>query len=114
MGKKAGRPAGPLLERFAHMGKRNQPSVYLLALSNNVIKVGYSRSPAFRLADLAREFERQSIFIDRFCSYPGSRNFERACIAGLTAVAQPLPGRLEYFTGINYDDAKAVIETASA
>lgn len=114
MSRKAGRPDGPLLRRFAHLGKHRCPSVYLLGLSSGVVKVGYSSAPAFRLATLTRELARESISIERFCSFPGGRQFERACIASLMAVAQPLPGRLEYFTGIDYEAAISVIENVSA
>jgi len=114
MGKIVGRPAGPYLKRFEHVGKHHHSCVYLLGFDNGVVKIGFSEAPAFRLAVLAKEWDRQSIHIDHFCVFTGGRPLERACIARLHAVAQPLPGRLEYFTGIGYDEALALVQSQAA
>lgn len=101
---------GPLLQRFAHLRAEKAPSVYLIEFSNGVVKVGYSKDPAFRMVGLLREWLPQSVDILRVCVRPGGRQAERACIAALTKAAVPLAGRLEYFTGITYEAAQSLIE----
>jgi hypothetical protein len=108
-----GRKPNPDLRRYDVAGNVG-PSVYLVEFVGQCVKVGRSVMPYVRLCTLNAEALRNDLSIGRFALFPvGARDeheAERSCVRALRAIAPALPGRSEYFGGITFDAAQAVVE----
>lgn len=92
----------------------NMNVVYLVGLSNGLVKVGYSENFNKRPSGIARDvkimFPRAdghgNVRINRVdvVTTDGNREFEKRCIALLKTKAK-LAAKREYFSGISFDDA---------
>jgi hypothetical protein len=94
-----GRPCAP-----HKVGKG--PGVYV-AEGGGVVKVGMSRQLPYRLVLLSHQYKRLGLELHRFAVFRVGNIFknEVACIKALQGVAALVPGRLEFFTGIAFDEA---------
>jgi hypothetical protein len=91
------------------------PTVYVVEVGD-AVKVGRSDMPTVRLKDLHCVHRRDGIALGRFHVFPApDRDLyraERRAIHALQRVATALPGRIEYFAGITFDDAVKVVREA--
>jgi hypothetical protein len=96
--------------------------VYLLELSNGLVKVGYSDNIQRRLIRVALLWNRRGVQVGRFEVFPG-RQFKNSCrfdpqkrerkaIKALRAVSPSIKGSFEYFDAIPYDTALVVVSKA--
>ena len=108
---------------------RETGSVYLAGMSNGMVKVGVSNNPRTRLEALSRECSRRfggrvvqfhvydgigavaSIPSARQTASSRARAIESRCINLLSAVGRQRPPTLEYFEGIDYCAAKALVDS---
>lgn len=115
-----GRPSGPIHKRFIQV-ERAHNCVYLLELSNGLVKVGYSDNIQHRLIRVALIWNRRGVQVGRFEVFPG-RQFkgncrfdpqkrERKAISALHGIASPVKGSVEYFDSIPYDTALATVRS---
>ena len=113
-----GRPSGPIHKRFIQV-ERAHNCVYLLELTNGLVKVGYSDNIQHRLIRVALLWSRRGVQVDRFEVFPG-RQFKTSCrfdpqkrerkaIKALQNIAAPIKGSEEYFDAIPYDTALTTV-----
>lgn len=108
---KRGRKLAPALERYEPAGRKT--AVYVVEIGQ-CVKVGRSRTPVDRLRALHRLHAGE--VMGRFCVFPVAPascwQAENAAICALRRHAEPTPGRLEYFVGIDYEAAVSVVRSA--
>lgn len=111
------RPMAPHNQRFAVISPRYQRgAVYAAEFTNGVVKVGYSRCPRHRMVLLSHEAQRfYATNIARFHIGPDlidrrPYNVETRLIALASEFCQPLPGKREFFDGLSFDVAVALIK----
>lgn len=127
-----GRPANTG-NRFNKVS-RAHASVYIAGLSDGMVKVGFTDNPRTRLESVdGTSFKRFGCRIVEFHVYesvgalpgitPSYRNprarqralkIEAMCISSLCAVGTRRAPMLEYFDGISYEAAKAVVDSVIA
>lgn len=113
-----GRPASPVTARFTHVG-RQRNCVYLLELSNGLVKVGFSNNPRTRLGKLALIWNRKGVQIERYEVFVGQQRGrwfdpqkrELKSIKALHQIAPAIPGHREYFDAISFDSALATVRS---
>jgi hypothetical protein len=106
----SGRPCAPHNRRYYAIGKG--PGVYV-AEGGGLVKVGMSSQLPYRLVLLSHQYKRFGLELQRFAIFRVGNIFknEVACIKALQSVATTVPGRLEFFTGIDFDAAVRVCST---
>lgn len=106
---KRGRKVSPDLLRYESAGR--VPALYLIEIDGGV-KVGISHRPVARL----REHHRRHGSLGRFCVSPApAANLwaaEQRCIKVLSSKWRAAPGRIEYFSGVDYDAALLALTDA--
>lgn len=101
-----GRPTSARYAGFAdfqiHAGRNH---IYVVERSDGVVKVGTSSCVRNRLKSLVCEFNREGLGIGRVAVSIGGRQREREVIRAMCAIGRQLPGRIEYFSGLRFEDA---------
>jgi hypothetical protein len=107
MAKRGAKPR-PEFVRYYEAG--GEPAIYLVEVGE-LVKVGRSSCPVQRLKGLHGEHKMS---LGRFIAFPqaNARNLywlECRAISALRAVASNVEGRREYFTGVTFDAAVAIV-----
>jgi hypothetical protein len=106
---------GPANARFASIPRGYSGCIYVCELTNGIVKVGFSRNPRTRMVSLARQVRRQfaadiaRFFIGADMSTREAIRAESAALVCMRKIAPAVPGYLEFFTGITFDSARAVV-----
>ncbi len=95
-------------------GAGTAPALYLIEVGD-LIKVGRSVMPHCRLRELHTKSARRGMAMGRFQTFPMSDRVlswrETDCIKALAAIATSRPSiRSEYFQGISFEQAIAVVQ----
>jgi hypothetical protein len=107
--------------RFAHIPHHENGCLYAVELDNGLVKVGLSSNPRTRMSTLATTCRREfaSEFLQFFIGPDLAAGVspyaaERLLLARITRMAVALPGRSEFFAGLSFDDAKALVLKVSS
>lgn len=90
--------------------------LYVAELSNGTVKIGRTRTPRVRLLSLAYECRKRmsaevlQVFVSCPISYVPSRVAERKAIAALRSAGAPIAHRIEYFSGLDFGAAVALVQ----
>lgn len=104
--------------RFA--GVEHEPCVYAAELSTGVVKVGASGSARARMIGLATEVKRNhGAELHRFHvvtkrTLTAAFEAESRLVHRITEVAEPVPGRREFFTGITFEQVAQMLHSDRA
>lgn len=123
-----GRPAGPHLQRFLHIGYAVRNVVYVVEYSSGLIKVGFSNRVPCRLRKLSMDCQKRGESLARYELFYGPEHKDRfrldpdknevRAIAALKSIGVQVPGTKETFAGIPFDAAvravSAVVITTGA
>lgn len=87
--------------------------LYAIEFSSGVVKIGLTYKTRDRLAELRRSHGEIVRF--HFCEALGRHPVaaEKQAIAEITAFAKPLPGRIEFFSGVSFERACDICDRAS-
>ncbi len=112
---KRGPKGNPAYRRFDCLNAFGH-AIYLVEMGGGVIKVGKSHYPPERMRGLFNQAKRSGHALGRVRVFRPSyaRDLwwdEYACIHALAIGARAVDGRREYFTGLAFDDAAAIIAT---
>lgn len=113
---------------FTHVGRASS-SVYIAGMSNGMVKIGFSDNPRTRLGSLNSDSVRRfgcsvvhfhvyegigaAVIIPAACNSDSgrARAIEARCLNLLAAIGEPCAPSTEYFKGVDYFAAKALIDT---
>jgi hypothetical protein len=102
---------------FPHVPMAFKHCLYVIELETGVVKIGYTGNPRARIHALGqqirREFKTKMVRAHFGADLGGEgrgRTLEMDFIRAVASRAQPLPGRLEFFTGIDFDTAVPVCD----
>ena len=110
--------------RFARNTRRfaevvHAPCVYAVELSNGIVKVGASSSARGRMMSLQAQVKRAyraelgRFFIMPRATVKAAYEFETLAVHRLEQLAEPIPGRREFFAGIGFDEAVRVLRSVA-
>ena len=88
------------------------PAIYLVE-GGGVVKIGYSRAVRNRIKRMEVRFRGWHGELRNCAVFPVEQDdllrLERACIKALHEQATPLESRREFFAGIKFEDALAIV-----
>jgi hypothetical protein len=117
--------------RFSAVGC-TESSIYIVGMSNGMVKVGFSDNPRTRLEVLDTEVSRRfgcrvtalhiyygigsatDIGTKSWTAKCRAKAIEAMCISGLSAFGKSVTNTFEYFDGIGYDNAKTITDAIVA
>lgn len=111
-----GQIPNPALRRYDAVSA--SPAVYLIEVGGGSVKVGCAVNAHARLRELHSSLIRDGFNPGQFSVFPleyaQRMRVETECVASLRKVADQLPRRREYFTGISYDEALRIVSAELA
>ena len=115
-----GRALKPANARFAMLPRRCSGCVYAAELSNGLVKVGFTENPRNRMTMLAREVagsfgaDLARFHVGADITRRGAIAAEQTLIQRLGEVADVVPGRREFFSGVAFGVAVDLVERAGS
>lgn len=99
---------------LAHMPLHGGRFLYAVQFHSGVVKVGMTQQPRERLRQLQKSRGElvAHAFVHALKPRTDARVAERTVLAELSALCAPLAGHVEFFAGLQFDDAVRAVQKA--